>query len=95
MDDITPRDWIDHGPWEFDGGSVSAATLRAEDPIMANKWRLSGAHVGLSPKYCLLRLPIFRYAYAVAVGLEALWARKFSDEMSVWKSNGGCPEMTW
>ena len=97
MDNITAREWIEHAPWEYDGesGEVPVVPQSAQDPIMENKWRLSGAHVGVSPKYCLLRLPIFRYAYAVASGLEAVRARRFSDEMGVWKSKGGCADMTW
>ncbi|KAF7977180.1 hypothetical protein HWV62_4625 [Athelia sp. TMB] len=100
MAGVTPRHWVEDGPWEMEDGSergsaVNSTARRAQDPIMANKWRMSGALFMLSPKYCLLRLPIFRYGYAVADELEAMWARKFSDDIALVKGKGGCDDRRW
>lgn len=100
MSDISPRGWVEDGPWDIahardEGAGTSVAELRAQDPIMHNKWRMTGFHFVLSPKYCLLRLPIFKYGYGVVSDIEALWARKFSDDMAVAKRNGVFTDRKW
>ncbi|KAF7971977.1 hypothetical protein HWV62_19315 [Athelia sp. TMB] len=98
--DVSPQVWVEDGPWEFahegdEGAGASAAEVRAQDPIMHNKWCMTGFLFILSPKYSLLRLPIFKYGYAVASNIKALWAREFSDEMAVAKSNGVFSDRRW
>ena len=97
MEHIEPRQWLEQERWDLDMESDEAPTAMrgALDPIMANKWRLSGTEVTLSPKYCLIRLDIFRYAYTVANEVEALRARTFSDEIKVWKKKGRCVPREW
>ncbi|KAF7985754.1 hypothetical protein HWV62_349 [Athelia sp. TMB] len=100
MTGVSARQWIEDGPWEYineeemsDGGYPSAQL--AQDPIMHNKWRMTGFLFIMSPKYCLLRLPIFRYGYAVADDGEALWAREFSDDIVGMREKGGCKDRKW
>ncbi|KAF7976042.1 hypothetical protein HWV62_7946 [Athelia sp. TMB] len=100
MDDVSPRQWVEDGLWELEPESEESereevSALRAMDPIMHNKWLLTGFLFILSPKYCLLRLPIFRYGYTVSSNLEAQWARKFSDDIEVVRRNGGCGDRKW
>lgn len=97
MEDVTPRQWMEEEPWGFEpkDGEVQVMSQFPEDPMLQNKWRLSGFHVNMAPKYCLLRLPIFRYAYAVVDDMEALLARKFSDDINAVRGKGGCGERRW
>lgn len=97
MEDVTSRKWVEEEQWGFEpeDSEVQVMSQFPEDPVLQNKWRLSGIHVIMAPKYCLLRLPIFRYAYAVTDDFEALLARKFSDDISAVRGKGGCRERKW
>ncbi|KAF7972075.1 hypothetical protein HWV62_19151 [Athelia sp. TMB] len=97
MSGIELREAMETIPWPYEP-TDSHALVESEvtqDPILENKWRMSGHRTCLALKYCLLRLPIFKYGYAVADDTEALRARKFSDDIGAVKKYGGCQERKW
>ena len=97
MEDVTQRMPLEMEQWRFEpyGERQQVVPNDAEDPVMENKWRMSGNWSCLVLKYCLLRLPIFRYAYTVANDTEALCARKFSDDISAVRKRGDGKERKW
>ncbi|KAF7969375.1 hypothetical protein HWV62_27462 [Athelia sp. TMB] len=97
MQGVARRKPLEKERWSFKlyGECQQVAPTDSEDPVMENKWRMLGNWTCLSVKYCVLRFPIFRYAYTVADVMEALCARKFSDDISVVRRRGSGKERKW
>ncbi|KAF7980411.1 hypothetical protein HWV62_38228 [Athelia sp. TMB] len=94
---IEPRQWLESDPWDLEPEPTRRSRPRPQpqDPIMENKWKLSGPISRTSMKYCLLRLPIFKYAYAVADEFEAVRAWEFHAELMVEKRKGNVIDREW
>ncbi|KAF7985753.1 hypothetical protein HWV62_347 [Athelia sp. TMB] len=95
MTDVDPSRWLEQQEWGLETESIEMRRREPEDPIMINKWRVSGRRGRIKMKYCILRLPIFRYAYSVADESEAIRAREFSDAIAIVKKGGGRIGRKW
>ncbi|KAF7975359.1 hypothetical protein HWV62_9677 [Athelia sp. TMB] len=82
-------------PFESADGRAPVVPDSIHDPIMENKWQMSGPPGCLALKYCIIGLPIFKYAYAVADVREALRARKSNANVVAVRERHGRTHSTW
>ena len=94
---IKTRQPVVQTSWPFESADGRAPVILdvIQDPIMENKWQMSGPHGCLALKYCIIGLPIFKYAYAVADVNEAMRARKSNADIVAVRKRDGYTHFTW